>query len=193
MNGQKIMGKQLQFAYSAIADCQSTIRAIEVKLGALLTAAFLPLGIIDKIWAVFLSFTVKFDTYIATCAIVLFFISWFLIVVALIRTLAAIDNPKNHVTMSSHQSGVFYCGGEYKFTWLDILFNRQLACSRSQVSEVANRYPKSDENIIDELAFEHLKLVYIRDVKLFRLKHCFYGVLVWGTLGVAIFLATRMS
>jgi hypothetical protein len=192
MNGQKTMDKKLQFAYSAIADCQSTIRAIDVKLGALLTAAFLPLGVIDKIGAVFSSFKNSFSNYFPDVAIFIFFILWLLVVVALIRTLAAIDNPKAHISRSSEHSGSFYNGGEFEFRAVDIWFNRKSICSRSQVTQLATRYPE-DSNILNELAFEHLKLIYIRDIKLYRLKYCFYGVLLWGLLGVCIFLITRMQ
>jgi hypothetical protein len=183
---------RINFAYAAINDCQSTIRAIDVKLGALLTAIFLPLGVIDKIWGVFVSFKNSFSTYFPDIAIFIFFMLWLLVVVALIRTLAAIDNPKTHISSYAEHSGSFYNGGEFEIRVIDIWFNRKSICSKSQVTQLATRYPQ-DSNILSELAFEHLKLIYIRDIKLYRLKNCFYGVLLWGLLGVCIFLVTRMS
>ena len=54
------MDNKIQFAYAAIADVQATIRAIDIKLGALLTAVFLPISVIAKIYNVFMSFTNNF-------------------------------------------------------------------------------------------------------------------------------------
>lgn len=181
------MDKKLSFIYAAINDCQSTVRAIDTKLGALLTAILVPIGVIDKIWVVVKSFMSYQDHVIATIGGYLFFIIWGFIVLALIRTLSAIDNPSAHIKGASNFSGVFYCGGQFNFSWLDVILNRKNVQSIDQVSVINARHPENPANIQKELVFEQMKLVYIRDIKLYRLKCSLYGAFIWALFGLTIY------
>ena len=187
------MDYKIAFLYAAINDCQSTIRAIDTKLGALLAAILVPISVIDKIWSVIESFINAQDHILATISGYAFFIIWGIIVLVLVRTLSAISNPKIHIQGSNSLSGAFYCGGQFSFNLLDIILNRKSIQSKDQISVIATRHPKEAGDIQKELVFEQMKLVYIRDIKLHRLKSSIFLALTWAFSGLIIYAVTKLQ
>ena len=185
--------KKITFIYTAINDCQSTIRAIYVKLGALLAGMLLPVASLDKIWSVLDAFYKQNDNLFGKLTLILFFFLWFISVVILIRTFAAIDNPSRHISQSNDSIGSFFGGGQFQFAKRDVFFNRQSVKSKYSVPVMICSYPESIVNLINELTFEHLKLIYIRDIKLHRLKSGVLAAFLWSMLGISIYSATKIQ
>jgi hypothetical protein len=173
-----------EFIFEAILDTQETIRAIDVKIGALLAALLIPFSSLGSIWTYF---TIVYSNYPKVIGIVLpviFGLSWILSIISLIRALSAIDNPANHIINSAQYKGSFYGGGLYQFGVLDSLINRDIIKASKDVATIVADAPNTPDEIINELAFEQLKLIYIREVKLFRLKMTIKFSSIWLSTGV---------
>jgi hypothetical protein len=183
------LDNKIAFIYAAIGDCQSTIRAIDVKLGALLAGIFIPIASLDKIWLIMEGFSSKVGSF-SSLIISLFFILWLVIAFVLVKTIAAIDNPKDHVSDSSLYSGCFYNGGQFQFGVLDSFFNRKSIQSKNSVAVISTRYP-GESCIVNELSFDHLKLAYIRDIKLHRLRFGILATFCWALVGLTIYSITK--
>ena len=122
-----------------------------------------------------------------------FFICWLLALYSLVRTLSAIDNPASHIVNSDDYTGSFYGGGLFDFGWSDTLLNRSVIKANKDVVTFSQRYPNSADELISELTFEHMKLVYIRDLKLFRFKASLWLASAWVLIGIGIYFYSKMG
>ncbi len=164
------MDNKNDFIASAIADVQANIRAIDVKSGLLLAAMAVPARYFNGIY----EYLDKSElTFFNPCFFYLMLLFWLAVVFFLLRAIAAIDNPAIHVSESDGCKGSYYGGGVYKLSFLDAFYNREKLKSRFGVSEFSSKYPNSDPYIKKELTFEHMKLVYIREMKNQRLNFAF--------------------
>ena len=182
------MDKKSEFIFAAIQDCQATIRATDVKVGALLAGLLLPFSKISEIWTVFETLSNHihhtFVTYI-------FFSLWFLALFLLVRTIAAIDNPTNHIVSVGTCKGSFYSAGLYAFHISDSILNRDIVKANKVITNFIADYPDKSDDIESELAFEHMKLIYIREIKLYRLKFSLLISALCFIVGVVVFLYTK--
>ncbi len=187
------MDDKKSFILVAINDAQATIRAIDVKVGALLAGLLLPLSSIGKIWTHVFHISVISNQYIAIFVGLTFLIFWLLAVYSLIRTLSAIDNPANHIVNSVNCKGSFYGGGLYDFGWMDTLLNRSIIKANKDVATFSQSYPNCEDGLVSELTFEHMKLVYIRELKLFRFKASLRLAFVWLLIGMGIYFYSKLG
>lgn len=185
MNGLKKMDNKAQFIMAAIEDCQSTIRATDVKVGALLAGLILPFSHISHIWKHLEQLSGMIGNPIIT---IIFFFLWFTAILTLVRTISAIDNPANHIVNGNMCKGSFYNGGLYCFGFLDSFLNREIVKADKDVANFALSYPDSSENIELELSFEHMKLIYIREIKLHRLNFSLRVSALWFVFGICFFI-----
>lgn len=190
MNGLKKMDSKAQFISAAIADCQATIRATDVKVGALLAGLLLPFSQISNIWEYLTQLSAMLEHQIVTFV---FFGIWFIAICALVRTISAIDNPANHIVNESTCKGSFYSGGLYSFGFLDSLLNRDLVKANKDVANFSQSYPDSPDDIELELSFEHMKLIYIREIKLHRLNFALKVSAIWFAFGMCAFLYLKSN
>jgi len=186
------MQSKFDFIIAAINDTQGTIRATDVKVCALLAGMILPLPLIGRIWAHF----VHIADSILPCAAVIFgavfFLMWVVIIVTLVKTISAIDNPAHHIKNSHKFKGTFYGGGLYKFRLHDALFNRKNVVPLIDAISYSDTYPAEYDDINSELAFEHMKLIYIRDIKLFRLGVALEVALLWLLIGIMVYVVSKL-
>lgn len=187
------MQSKIDFILAAINDTQGTIRSIDVKVGALLAALLLPLSFIEKILGHLIHISVILSMYAAFPIGIIFFITWFVALFSLARTISAIDNPRDHIVNSKDHKGSFYGAGLYKFGWLDILLNRKIIKADKDVSAFSQEYPETEKKIISELSFEHIKLIYIREIKLFRLNAALKIAFIWLLLGMTIYSYSKLG
>ena len=167
-----------EFLYNAIQDTVSTIRAIDTKLHIVLGLYLLPLAMSDKLCKAIVkwSSTQKWDDLctVQIFAIIFASISFFLWLVGMIisiRGIIAISNPAQAIE-GQKPNGTFYYVGKLKG-----LFQIKLD---STLDAYKNRLPSNDNEIVDELAFEQMKLSYIRDIKIARHKKAAYCAIAWG-------------
>lgn len=185
MNGLKKMDNKAQFIMAAIEDCQATIRATDVKVGALLAGLLLPFSQISHIWKYLTQLSEMIESQNVTFV---FFFLWFTAICVLIRTISAIDNPADHIVNGNTCKGSFYSGGLYRFGFLDSLLNREVIKADKDVANFSLSYPNSPDEIELELSFEHMKLIYIREIKLHRLNFSLKVSAFWFVFGVGAFI-----
>lgn len=182
---------KIAFIQSAITDIQATIRAYDVKVGALLVLVLAPFPHISKVFYHIDKLCCIHPKFIFIVLSVVFFLSWFLALASLVRAISALDNPACHIINSHIHKGVFYGGGLYKFGLWDVLFNREVIKANRDVTTFSKDIPSSEEDIVLELTFEQMKVIYIRDIKANRLKWGIRFATAWLILGMCIFLTSR--
>ncbi len=187
------MIKKGDFILAAINDTQATIRAIDVKVAALLTGLLIPLSSLGKIWAHLAHVYSASNSNLTILVGAIFVTAWLIAVLSLVRTMSAIDNPSVHIVNSNKYKGSFYGGGLFEFGWPDVLMNRRIIKAGKDVSSFSQDYPVNDEDVISELTFEHMKLVYIREMKLHRLKYSVRIATFWLITGLGIYVYSKMS
>lgn len=185
------MHKKSEFIEAAISDTQATIRATDVKVGVLLAAMLLPISSLGKIWAHFEHLSSVFGPSISIFSGVIFFSMWLIAMISLVRTISAIDNPSEHIVNNSDYNGSFYGGGLYKFEPDDAIFNRSIIKANKDVLKFSNEYPANEDSIILELTFEHMKLIYIRQIKLYRLNFALKTSSVWFIIGITVYAISK--
>ena len=186
------MNDKIFFILAAINDTQATIRAIDVKVGTLLAGLLLPLVVKGEIF----NYLIKISNVIShsfgiSVSLLLIFL-WFTTVFILVRTISVINNPAQHIVNSKNLKGSFYGSGCYNFGPIDIFLNRKTIKSNKNIFEFSNDYPSELEEIVNELAFEHLQLVYIRDIKLHRLNIAFNLSFFWGLSVIFLFFSSEL-
>ena len=187
------MENKVAFITGAISDIQSTIRAIDVKIGALLVAVLMPFSNLGRICAHFQNISQNYSQTLILVLLVSFFSAWVMLIIALTRGLAAIDNPAKHTVNSNKYKGSFYGGNLYNFGFLDCLLNRSIIKANKDVSTFELDIPESKNEIEIELIFEQMKLIYIRDAKLHRLKWGINFSVLWFVLGLISYITSKMS
>lgn len=187
------MDSKNAFIAKSIDDIQLTVRAIDVKIGALLAGIIVPFSSFGRIWAHFHHIRSVLPWEIGLILWAIFFLMWFCTIFILVRGLSAIDNPALHIVNAGKYTGSFYGGGLYTFGFLDAMLNRSIVKASKDVSTFSADLPNSKDEISDELVFEQLKLIYIRDIKLFRLN---IGIKLAGSclfIGFLSFVISKLN
>jgi hypothetical protein len=182
---------KIAFTQFAISDIQATIRAIDVKVGALLVLVLAPFSAISKVFYHIDKLCCCHPKFIFIVISVAFFATWLLALTSLVRAISALDNPACHIINSQTQKGTFYGGGLYIFGILDALFNRDIIKANKDVATFSKDIPCTEEDIALELVFEQMKVIYIRDIKANRLKWGIRFASSWLILGICIYLSSR--
>lgn len=185
------MRSKAEFVTAAIIDTQSTIRAIDVKIGALLVAILAPLSGLGRIFSHIENIAVHSPKAFYLILSIMFIVVWILAVTALVRGLGAIDNPSCHIVNATKRKGSFYGGGLYSFGLLDAFLNRSIIKANKDPVSFSSEIPDNESDILDELVFEHMKLIYIRDAKLNRLKWALSFSVAWLGFGIVIYLSSK--
>ena len=178
MGGIKLKGR-IEFLYHAIDDTQSTIRAIDIKIGFLFVVIVLPM---TKLSSIYSNCMLLIDCSCWYWLIVgAFAVSWFLAVVTLFTSLVSISDPRKHIPDVS-ANGCFYDGGLFNFCLFDFFINFPVKSSKT-MQDFIFALPCDDDAIVKELAFEKMKLVYIREIKIKRSSFCIKMMFLWIFLG----------
>ncbi|WP_439840191.1 hypothetical protein [Aeromonas veronii] len=183
------MDEKISFIMSAINDAQATIRATDVKVGALLAGLLLPISYIGAIWDYALSDYTPRLLFIMICIL---FILWATSISILVKTISAVGNPAKNISGEEYSNGSFYGGELYKFTFKNALLNLNANKSSMSVQLFCNTYPSSQVDICLALSFEHMKLIYIRDIKLYRLDLALKTTVVFLLLGIETYILSKI-
>lgn len=185
------MDKPSEFILAAINDTQATIRAIDIKVAAILVAIMAPLQNVHRVVKHLEKFSSSTPTYIHGLIIVLFLVTWLLALICLVRAISAVDNPSSHIISSSGQSGIYFSGGLFSVKFFDAFINRDIIKANKDPASFFAMIPNQDDMIAKELAFEQMKLVYIREIKMNRLRWGLNFSQTWFVLGVAIYVTSK--
>lgn len=180
-----------EYVKAAIEDCQLTIRALDVKCGAVLVVLLAPLASLGRIFSTVESLMPFLFSVVAG---ILFFGLWAFAIGILLRALAPLDNPANHIPPSGFKSqGSYYRGELFQLELVDAMFNRPVIMATKSVEEAAKDLPTANVEMLNELTFEHMKVCYIRAVKFSLLKWAFRFTELWLVVGLGIYLIARYS
>lgn len=179
------------FLDRAIEENQLTIRAIDIKVTALLAAILAPLAAISRVFAHLENFYCIWPQWPMFAVNMIFLLLWWLALVCLVLAIGAIDNPAIHIPQVKQYRGSFYAGGLFNLTWVDAILNRSNVMARKNPENYMAELPRTPDEIVNELVFEQMKLAYIRDIKLNRLKWAFRFAGGWLFLGICIFLVSH--
>lgn len=185
------MRSKVNFVSAAILDTQATIRAIDVKVAAILVGIIAPFASVNLIFKHLGHFGVQSPRWIFMGLVVLFLLLWLLSLIALVRAIAAIDNPSQHIINTSNCKGSFYGGGLYDLSIFDVFLNRDIIKASKDPQSFIVQLPANETEIELELVFEQMKLAYIRDVKIHRLDWGLRFALLWLVFGMGIFLSSK--
>jgi len=156
--------QQADFLSKAIEDIQGTIRALDVKASALLVVLAVPLAAAEN-----LGEGVKALRASSSWLLWALVVAWAISLAFALLTLGAIANPAGCVPEEDRPLGTFY-GATLFDVRLSDLTPWTKTKSRHSVSTWLTRCPGSPEAAAMELAFEQMKLAYIRDVKILRVR-----------------------
>ena len=176
---------KFEFLHSAIQDTQQNIRALDFKIGALLAGCIVPFPQIREIFKFLTANELWWQQIVATVILAI----WLLTVIILLSALSAIDNPTRHISDNIQQRGIYFGAGRFKFKILNI-FCRTNNFAVKSVQDYKDEIEDTTLDITKELAFEHLKLIYIRDLKIFRLRHAIVLIFILIIVGSISFIAT---
>lgn len=185
------MREQREFLLASLQDNQSTVRAVDVKNGALLVAALSPVPLLGRVFSHIEKISSNIPGVWPEILCGLFLLAWVLAIVSLVRGLGAIDNPAAHIVNANKATGVFYSGGLFRLRLWDVFVNSPVVSANKDITTFMENLPKTDKDVVRELAFEVMKVVYIREIKLLRLKWAYVFLSGWFVSGVSIYLISR--
>jgi len=185
------MDKKTDFIAAAICDTQATIRAVDVKVAALLVGLLAPLANVNRVFGHLGHFGSQSPRWLFFTITVTFLVAWVLALIALVRAIGAIDNPSRHIINSGSCTGAFYAGGLYTLGVIDVFLNREIIKASTDPQTFAARIPSTEAAMESELVFEQMKLAYTRDIKLKRLDWGMRFSFVWLVLGIGIFIFSK--
>lgn len=167
------------FLYSAINDTQGTIKALDVKLGFLFVIIFAPLTAVEPAFRIFMYIQAEMNSYMALCYVELFL--WFFSVIYLFLGVSAISNPE----MIKSNKSPFYDGDIFEFSLCQSIFENNINPKKT-VAQKIKELPRNENELIETLVQEKIKLAYIRDLKIKRSAICTILLFIWLILGSAI-------
>ncbi|MCE9685632.1 hypothetical protein LZP73_05300 [Shewanella sp. AS16] len=175
--------KKIEFLYQSISDTQNTIRAIDVKLGFLFIAVFLPVVAIPKVYEVYQ----QIKTVWIYCALsYALLIVWVLSLFFLYKALVSIRNPTSIIeNISGGDNCAFYNGDLFSFSIIDLFMNFPIIANKS-IEQKRLLLPGSYDDIIFSLVRESMKITYIRDLKIKRSTWCMRCTFLFISLGTLI-------
>jgi hypothetical protein len=183
------MENLIAFMQAAVVDAQSVIRAIDTKVNYLFVLLIIPCTKLGAIYRV--CHTLVDHVGVAAYILILIFaVSWLASAVFAFLSIFAIDNPAKHISANGG-SGVFYSGDLFTLPARAIASTKGIPSSMPLVQHLA-RLPTTDDEIVKELAYEQMKLCYIRRLKMMRAAAAFYAAAVWVLSGGIIWLATLL-
>ncbi|HIF9289535.1 TPA: hypothetical protein ACX6Q0_001509 [Photobacterium damselae] len=177
--------KQIEFLYQSISDTQSTIRAIDVKLGFLFVVVFLPVVAIPKIYEVYQQIKIVFIYNLLSYILI---IIWGLSLFFLYKALVSIRNPRSVIkNICGDDNCPFYNGDLFSFKLVDVFFNFPIAANRN-IDQKCSLLPNSQDEMISSLMIENVKIAYIRDLKIKRSTWCMFCTFLCVWLGSLIWV-----
>jgi len=105
-------------------------------------------------------------------------LSWILAIFFQFRTLAAAINPVDKVTGQNTAKGVFFSGDLFLFGFIEAFFYSNVKALQTVPSQI-KRLPADEDQLIEELTLERMKLAYILAMKAARSKYSSRFTMAW--------------
>lgn len=177
---------KLSFLYKAIEDAQQTVKFTDTKT----TVVFLFFGIFVSMIGTGLPNFAKYYWHmpetlqmIFATTIIIFLICIGVSLVLAIRVIVPRSNPAGHIIMQAKPKELFYLW-KMNSGWQDGFADRKGLHLKTSFEDYYEKYGeiKETSDIENELIYELLKVSYIRELKIMRLKY----MIRWGVSAVAV-------
>lgn len=182
MSDKQQTEQQIKFLSAAIVDTVGTIRNLDLKNQIFLGLCIVPLARIDYL-LIKLQCLIELFFLNKLCLLPLlliaFFLCWLICIFTLVWGIKGRFNPKTIISCNNKTeekpTGYFYSPGEIKYNGYTKNFEDMLS-----------HLPKNDEMIIREMAYEHMKLCYIRHIKMLWHQRFLRFFAIWGVVGIVL-------
>jgi hypothetical protein len=181
---------RLDFMTSSLGDIQATIRALDVKISAVMVCMFSPIAVSDKIYDFLKENALKDHRAVIYWITIWFILSWITAVFLLIRAIGAIENPSSRVQHKT--GGTYYAGNLFDLGFFDTFYIKDIIKSKTSVDGFLGLLPKDSNEFELELCFEIMKLAFIRDVKIIRFKFGICFSVMFSVLGGVVFFWVKL-
>jgi len=184
------LDNSINFLSTSIADLQGTIRHMDAKVNYLMVVLATPFLRLEAIYQkCILLLNLPNPWLVWTYAVLVcgFALSWVLAFWASLQTLSAINDSEKQVS-GDRPGGIFYAATLFRLRFIDAFFNRRVE-SEYQSHAHLKAIPATLAAIHRELAHEHMKLVFIRSIKLHRVRYAYLFCRAWIILGGVIWLS----
>jgi len=179
--------EKINFILNAINDTQNVIRAVDSKIQILFAILAIPtLNIGEIIPAAKSLWNSDCYSFPKQALVMAFYGIWILAVYIAFKCLSGIGSPIGHIKGNKPLTGTFYLGDQFNFSFQNCFRNGRVI-SKNSIDEIITRIPKTKQEILDELTFELTKVVYIRDLKIYRQRWVFRITLIWIIFGGLMF------
>jgi len=162
----------ISYLYQSIGDIQGTIRQLDLKANAVLVFLTLILTVTDHIGAAVYSVLhsgVWWAGYLFAIGIPA---TWFLAIFLCYRAINAVFiRQKSDAVERAH--GTFFGEAQFTVAPFAALFGRGMPREKPKLEVFYEKLPADEVAISKELAYEQLRLFYIRDVKAIRVHFAF--------------------
>lgn len=183
-----------EYLYQSIIDIQGTIRAIDAKVAAVLIILSLPFSVAGKILSRFCQIPVISSGGWETFLYWIFWVfcgAWLLSFIAALGGIMGIDDPGTHINKDGTPvKGSFYNAGLFAFPVYSAICRWGCVKASRTVSEQVMILPSRKSDLFAELAFEQMKVSYIRDLKQIRQYWAFRFTSAWLFLGLSFYVLT---
>ncbi|MDP4209653.1 MAG: hypothetical protein Q8928_12640 [Bacteroidota bacterium] len=158
--------KKIDFLIASINDIQSTTRAFDNKIIAIMVVIIFPLSQLKLLISIYTKIISDYQL-IGIIGLSLFIITWLLSLIFSFLCILSIDNPSNKINNDCNAKGIFYGTGLFRIDFKYLLFRKKISSQKS-ISAYANKFKFKE--LEKELVYEQMKLAFIRDVKSKRQK-----------------------
>lgn len=188
------------FIYASLVDIQGTIRAVDTKLSAVIAiealAAPFAMPLLHSHLLHHAACQSQSSLLIPTILYAFAVFSFFVSIWMAIYGIVGISNPRDKITSSHDTNGAFYSPGMFSLRAIDALHFVHGDSSLPTLERHLQTLPMARETVFRELAFEQMKLCYIRDIKLLRQRFAFnaltFGLVAclllisWSSIGTSL-------
>lgn len=152
---------KVTFLLASIADIQNSIRALDTKVIAIIVLVIFPLSQIAFLYSVYEQL-IKSYIFFGCILLTSYLLCWSISFIFLFLCILSINNPSKQINNDCKAIGLFYGLNSYKTSLWDFSLIKSTETA-PKLSEYINSF--SDFNIENELIYEQMKLIYIRDLK----------------------------
>jgi hypothetical protein len=185
--------------FHSISEINNIIRAVDTKLGFILTVILIPVSQYPKILDYYLSHCYSGSIFLSCIYGVIFSVlavCWLLSLICGILGIGSIYDPSGRIKFRepkpSYQDS-YFSGRQFPIILRDIFTPRNTVKSKRFFEEYVEDLPRTDSDKIKLLLFEKLKCAYIRDLKIKRQTWAFRFTLIWLLGGMLTFTAIKIS
>lgn len=162
------MKDRIEFLTQSINDIQGTIRAIDAKFFGIFAILLLPLTELDEISKAFKEIgAIKPTLTLIILGILIF--CWTIAAIICMLGIYSISNPVKRIKSSDSYKGkhLFYRPELFNINFLTQFAPKSIKTNKS-LEDLTKEVEIDETEIFTELAFEQVKVSYIRDLKIAR-------------------------